>query len=90
MAKSHGNPLLDYDWFLAAVHALHSSDSLYIVTYRTEQQLSAIAPLIQSRKNGFKQLEIIGTKWLSEPSGFLYENMEALSAVCEYIVQLNL
>ena len=80
------DPLLSLAWFRAAATALHACERLCVVTSRRDGRLSGIAPLVDSRRNGARHLEFIGSNGLYEPSSLIAEDSEALTSLCDAIV----
>ena len=84
--QSARDPLLSLDWFRAAAAALHSDERLCVVTVRCDGRLAGIAPLVDSRRDGARHLEFVGSNGLYEPSSLISANDEALASLCRAIV----
>jgi CelD/BcsL family acetyltransferase involved in cellulose biosynthesis len=78
LAKQFNTPLLLSEWFVACAETLHAKDQLSVLTIRSNGKLSAIAPMVMSKKGGVKYLELLGSSALREPSGFIYSGENPL------------
>jgi len=85
LARKHGSPLLDFDWFFSAASTCCPPGKLFVTVYRGPRGKIAIAPLFE--RNGHGELEILGTDLLSEPSGFLYSVPSAVAGLLPVLQQ---
>lgn len=87
LSAKHGSPLLDFEWSQACAEALCSKSSpLTTFVIRSNGRLRAIAPMITARYAGIPQLEMLGSKF-GEPSGFIYDDDEALTLLLQAILK---
>ena len=84
------DPLLSLAWFRAAAGALHAGESLCTLTLHRDGRLAGVAPLVESRRDGARHLEFIGSNGLYEPSSLIAADSEALSRLCHAIVDRRL
>lgn len=87
LAEGHGNPLLWHEWFLSCAKALHRKDDLHVVVVERGQHLAAAAPLARTGDGYGEHLAFLGSGSLGEPSGFLYEDDEALGELLDEVVR---
>ncbi|MBI3110173.1 MAG: GNAT family N-acetyltransferase [Ignavibacteriales bacterium] len=86
LARNSRIPLLQYDWFFACAEAACPPGQLYIVLNGTTKDFSAVAPCIRVRQKGCTRLEVLGSSFLFEPTGFLYDSEQALDEILDYLV----
>jgi len=84
--QSARDPLLSLAWFRAAASALHADESLCVVTLRRDGVLAGVAPLVDSRRDGARHLEFVGSNGLYEPSSLIAVDAEALASLCAAVV----
>ena len=74
LAELRQNPLLDYDWFDSCLKTIHRNDALRVMVVRDgDGSVTAIAPLIKTRKTLVSGSSSLAHHNLHEPSGMLYE-----------------
>ena len=78
LAERFKSPILDFDWFYTCATTIHSNDILKIVVVSNDEGIVAIAPLYLNSEGGYRQLQILGTVSLYEPSGLLYADRSCL------------
>jgi len=83
------DPLLSHDWFFAAAGTLHREQRLQIVTAWRDQELVAVAPLIEARRQGTRWLEFIGSRLLFEPCNMLFRDEDARNELMRGVVALH-
>lgn len=86
LAARFPTPLLSHDWFVAAAEALHAKDRLNVILRKSGDEVTAIAPLVERRRFGFRSLSFIGYDVLREPSGVLYQHPAHLRDLLQDIV----
>lgn len=84
--QARANPLLSHAWFAAAAGTLHADDRLAVISIRRNGRLAGAAPLAEVVREGARHLEFVGSHGLYEPAGFLFEDDDALRALCDAIV----
>jgi CelD/BcsL family acetyltransferase involved in cellulose biosynthesis len=84
------SPLLSFGWFYSAISELHKNDELAIVIFERGSELEAIAPLIINTQESSRQLEIVGARFLREPTDWLYKSKQALIATFKEVLKLGL
>jgi CelD/BcsL family acetyltransferase involved in cellulose biosynthesis len=89
LAKTFGSPLLCHEWFYSCANAFYKESNLRIVIVRSKKEICAIAPLAKKKKGPFEYLEILGSSYLGEHSGFLYRDEQSLRTLMDGIIQLN-
>lgn len=85
LAERSRTPLLQHDWFLASAEAACPPGQLYVVLRGTPGSFSAVAPCVRVRHKGIMRLEVLGTSFLFEPTGFLYDSKEMLDDMLEHL-----
>jgi len=90
LAEQFGNPLLGGDWFRICAETLYRESELRVVIVRSKGVVCAVAPLVVIRRGGLEWLEMLGASKLYEPTGFLYDSMEALEYVVAKVVSLRM
>jgi len=89
LADRFKTPLLRHEWFGACARAFCPPGKLVIVINRSAGRIVAIAPLVVNRKYGMDTVELLGTSVLGEPSGFIYEDEQALAGLMKDIFLLR-
>lgn len=89
LADRAGRPLLGADWFLACAETLCAESDLRVVIVRSGGVLHAVAPLVLVRRDGRNCLEVLGASVLYEPTGFLFDSVQALDYLVDKIVSLR-
>lgn len=84
------DPLLTPAWMRAAAMTLHGGERLCVATVRRDGRLAGVAPLVESRRDGARHLEFIGSNGLYEPSALVVADEDALAPLCEAIVRQRL
>jgi CelD/BcsL family acetyltransferase involved in cellulose biosynthesis len=79
-------PMLSHAWVLACAETLYREDDLHVVTVRVDGVLVAVAPMIVRRSAGVEHLGLIGSSFLFEPSGLLYDSDDSLRMLVRAIV----
>ncbi len=87
--RRFGSPVLSHEWFLAGASAFCPPYLLKIVVRQEDGKVRAIAPL-GVRKDLISRLEVLGTTYLTEEGGFLYEDAEALTELVDAVTQLKM
>src|SRR6185295_7419824 len=77
LAGVAGLPMLSHVWVLSCAATLYREDELHVITVRVRGVLAGIAPLIARSRAGVRRLELIGSRYLGEPSGRLFDSDEA-------------
>jgi CelD/BcsL family acetyltransferase involved in cellulose biosynthesis len=86
LAAKQANPLMSYEWYSSAAEAFHSEDTLLVFCIFENNRLTAAAPLYRdSRKSENYRLQIIGSRTLYEPGGFLYATPQYLNALLKAV-----
>ncbi len=86
LAARQSNPLISYEWYFSAAEAFHGRDELKIFCIFKNSRLAAVAPLYRdARKSENYRLQVIGSRILYEPGGFLYTDSESLLALLNAI-----
>jgi CelD/BcsL family acetyltransferase involved in cellulose biosynthesis len=85
LAAPFGSPLLDHDWFLSCAEAFHGDHELRVLTVWNEGILTGVAPLVQDGRN----LVLLGSSRLFEPSGWLHATDEALRQLVAEAIHLG-
>ena len=79
LAKPRRNPLIEFNWFRACAHELHSEQDLNVIAITEPSgEICGIAPLVKTRRQNSPWLEILGASTLFEPAGLLYRDVDAL------------
>ncbi len=86
LSENFNNPLMNYEWFAACVNSLYKEGDLHVVTVFSGDNIVAIAPLAAIKKRGVKWLELMGTSFLHEPSGLLYDSEESLAELIKHLI----
>lgn len=81
------SPLLTAEWFAAGMATLHAKATVVIV--RRGDRPVALAPLASATLAGIARLELIGARVLHEPTGFLFQDEQALDTLCAALVSLG-
>lgn len=89
LAKPLENPLMTHEWFTACANSFYKDDDLYVVILRSGDNISAIAPIVVTRKRGIKWLELMGTSFLHEPCGVLYDSHDSLMEILRELIKLR-
>lgn len=87
LADKFANPLLRYEWFASAAEAFHEKKDLHIVVLRSQEKISAIAPLVKIKRRGVERLELLGVSSLFEPSGLLYDEEGSLQELLSVLLR---
>jgi CelD/BcsL family acetyltransferase involved in cellulose biosynthesis len=85
LAESIGLPMLSHAWVFSCAATLHRDDELHVITVRVRGALAGAAPLVARNRAGITRLELIGSSYLGEPSGLLYDSDEALEMLVRAI-----
>jgi CelD/BcsL family acetyltransferase involved in cellulose biosynthesis len=80
------SPMQSFAWARACVESFHRDHSLSLVVLGEPERPLALAPLV---RRGRAPLELIGVRELSEPTGFLYSEPEALEVLARALVRLD-
>ena len=88
VASRFATPLLSHDWFLSC--ATSFGGSLHVVECWRAGRLAAAAPLVLTGLSRLRRLEVLGARALFEPTGFIYEDVEALGILCQGLARLSL
>ncbi len=80
-------PFLQYDWFLSCAEHFYKPSQIRVAVLSENKHISAIAPLAIVKRQNVNWLETIGCSYLYEPTGFLYENANALNTIIESLSQ---
>jgi CelD/BcsL family acetyltransferase involved in cellulose biosynthesis len=83
-------PTLGHAWALACAGSICQPDQLHVVAVRSRGSLTAVAPLARERRHGVRRLALMGSSRLGEPSGLLYADQQALTALARAIVGLRM
>jgi CelD/BcsL family acetyltransferase involved in cellulose biosynthesis len=83
------SPLLTAEWFAAGLATLHARTSASLVIVRRGDRPVALAPLAVATLAGVARLELIGARVLHEPTGFLFQDEQALDTLCATLVGLG-
>ncbi len=83
------NPLLQHDWFSACSEAFCPPDKLRILVSRHDGRVNAIAPLAWVRRGPTGRLELLGTRFVDEFGGFIYDGEEGLRDLLRYIMDMQ-
>ena len=79
-------PMLSHAWVLSCAETLYREEELYVLTVRQGGVLVAVAPMVIRRSAGVEHLGLIGSSFLFEPSGLLYDSDESLRTLVRAIV----
>jgi len=94
LGLNFSSPMLQFDWFFNCAKYLHPSSALRIFLIYSDDNLVAVAPLVQVKYKFSHWLEIIGTSKTYEPSGLIYKNHASLllllRSILKYGLPLNL
>lgn len=82
-------PLLSHEWFMACAEAFCPPDQLSIVVIRAHGRMIAAAPLVITRRQNIERLELLGTSFLCEPSGFLYTDTTSLRTLIKVVLGMR-
>lgn len=85
LAERFANPLLQHEFYMAAARAFCPPQTLSIVTLRRNRELLAAAPLCDIGG----RLELLGGRFLGEPSGLLYRDDTALALLADALLGLR-
>ena len=85
LADRFPNPLLRHAWFFAAATTYGAGEELAIFVARRDGRLAAAAPMVVDRSGVVPRLRMLAFQD-KEPDAFLYEDEEALAAVCEAVM----
>ena len=88
LASRFARALLRHSWFLSCAEALHHERDLRVVAIRRDGRLIAAAPLVVVHDGWQPRLQVLGMSALYQPSGLLYQDEHALSALARALVQL--
>ena len=88
VASQFQNPLLSHDWFLSCASSFRGS--LHVVQCWRAGRLTAAAPLVLIGPQRLRRLEVLGARALFEPTGFIYEDAEALADLCRGLARLRM
>lgn len=86
--KHLGSPMLSYEWFLSGAISFCPPYDLRIAVRKDGSSLDGIAPL-GLRKDLIRKVEVLGTTFLTEKDGFLFENTEALSELVDSVIKFG-
>jgi CelD/BcsL family acetyltransferase involved in cellulose biosynthesis len=89
LADTDKSPLMNYEWFVSCIEAFYREEDLRIIVIYSQDNITAIAPLISVKINFMKRLEFIGMSYLFEPCSFLYESEDALRLLLKEIIKLK-
>jgi CelD/BcsL family acetyltransferase involved in cellulose biosynthesis len=89
IAGQFATPLLRHEWFAACAAAFCPPGRLTVVVIRFDGEIAAIAPLVAVRQGGVERLELLGTSFLFEPSGFLYTDRDALRELLHALMAMK-
>jgi CelD/BcsL family acetyltransferase involved in cellulose biosynthesis len=86
LAESVALPMLTHAWVLSCAANLYREDALHVIAVRQQGVLAGVAPLVATFRRGIRRLELLGGRYLGEPSGLLYNSSEALDVLVRAIV----
>lgn len=89
LAEHFKTPLLRNEWFAACAEAFCQPGQLLVVINKSQGEINAIAALASVQNRGFKRLELLGTSFLNEPSGFIYKDQDALEELMDGIIKMK-
>ncbi len=89
LAEPFKTPLLQYEWISAGADALRSSEQFWIIVNHFQSSISAIAPLVLTKKYGTERFEFLSASTLCEPGGFIYKDEGALKQLLDAIVRIG-
>ncbi len=89
LAETFGHPLFGHAWYLACADAFYADGDLRVVVLRSQDEIIAAAPLAVRKKNGLEYLELLGSFFLYEPSGLLYQDTDSLTKLLKHVLQLR-
>lgn len=85
LADRSQTPLMQHDWLVAAAEAACPPGQLYVVLRGAPESFSAVAPCVRTGEKGTTRLEVVGSSFLFEPTGFLYDSKQALDEILEHL-----
>lgn len=86
LVRPAGNPLMNYDWFVACARAFAPPGALAVLSESGRDGVRAIAPLVRSTINAVPTLELIGSAALGEPGGLPHRSREDLQKLLRGMV----
>jgi CelD/BcsL family acetyltransferase involved in cellulose biosynthesis len=89
LADHFKTPLLRSEWFDACAKAFCQPGQLRVLINKSRRGIDAIAALVLVQKRGLGRLELLGTSFLFEPSGFIYKDNEALEELMNSIIKMK-
>ncbi len=89
LAEPFRTPTLRYEWFAACAEAFCKPGQLRIVVINSQRGVTAIAPLVLTRKNGMERLELLGMSLLFETGGFIYKDEESLRELIDAVFEMK-
>lgn len=87
LAEPFKTPLLRHEWFYCCAKSFYSSKELCVFLIRSGGRITAIAPLVATRSGLAQRLQLLGSSYLFEQSGFLYKDWASLRALIQEIIQ---
>lgn len=85
LADRSASPLVRHAWFVAAARTYAADAELAIFAARREGRLQAVAPMVVDRSGLTPRLRMLGFQ-SPEPEAFLFDDEEALAAVCSAVL----
>lgn len=85
LADRDGNPLRRFEWFRASSEALDAGERLRVLVRRDSSGVRGIVPLITEGTWPTTRLRMLD-HFTFEPTGFLFSDDEALSALCAAVL----
>ena len=79
------SPLLRHEWFMASARAFLDEGDLAVFVARRDGRIRAAAPMMVDRSGVVARLRLLGSD-ASEPEAFLYDDHDALEAVCKALL----
>ncbi|MES9968598.1 MAG: GNAT family N-acetyltransferase [Candidatus Thiodiazotropha sp.] len=79
-----------FEWFYHAAMELHPEEEIAVAICEEGDAILAIAPLIVANHDIVPTLEVIGAKYLYEPTDWLYTNTDSVRQVIAKIIQLGM
>ncbi len=90
LAEPLRTPLLRSEWFAACAEAFCPPRRLAVAVASSQGKPIAIAPLESLSQGGIETLQLLGSSFLSEPSGLIYQHEDALEELLDAILTLRM
>lgn len=83
--EKSGNLLQSFDWFYSCAKHFYPENKIFTVVYRKNNEIKCILPLAKVENIAVPAYELLGSSFLFEPSGAIYETDESFKSLLSEI-----